>query len=490
MKRLGVALVLLACLPALCSAQEEAADFRPASTNVWDAQYPRVDSKGRVEVRLKAPDATKVRLNFWSGPKIDMVKGPDGVWSVITEPLVPGLHYYTLIVDGVEMADTGSRAFFGGSKYASAIEVPEAGSTYYSIQNVPHGQVREVWYFSKVTGTWRHALVYTPPGYDEKRTERYPVLYLQHGGGEDETGWIRQGHANFILDNLIASGKAKPMLVVMAYGYARRAGQQAPDLAGKGFGSPEFRKAMHDITAAFEADVTEALIPFIDTTFRTMADRDHRAMAGLSMGGMQTFHITLNHLDLFSHIGGFSGAAGALTLGRDLDPKTDYNGVLADPAAFAKKVHVAVAGRRDSRARAHARRHPEAAYVAHGGWHRARLPGVARHRPRVADVATESQRLRAETLPLGLARGRPSTRQIWGLRGPLPSAWWRAVVPSRRAETSGPSLVRTAARHEEQRKQIAGMPQSLTHDYFAVDIARSGESLSDQHVESGCIALL
>jgi hypothetical protein len=220
MKRLGVALVLLACLPALCSAQE-ATDFRPASTNVWDAPYPRVDSKGRVEVRLKAPDATKVRLNFWSGPKIDMVKGPDGVWSVITEPLVPGLHYYTLIVDGVEMADTGSRAFFGGSKYASAIEVPEPGSTYYSIQNVPHGQVREVWYFSKVTGTWRHALVYAPPGYDEKRTERYPVLYLQHGGGEDETGWIRQGHANFILDNLIASGTAKPMLVVMAYGYAR-----------------------------------------------------------------------------------------------------------------------------------------------------------------------------------------------------------------------------------------------------------------------------
>ena len=130
------------------------------------------------------------------------------------------------------MADTGSRSFFGGSKYASAVEVPEPGSMYYSAQDVPHGQVREVWYFSKVTGTWRHALVYAPPGYDEKTTERYPVLYL-HGGGEDETGWVRQGHANFILDNLIASGKAKPMLVVMAYGYARRAGAQPPDLEGK-----------------------------------------------------------------------------------------------------------------------------------------------------------------------------------------------------------------------------------------------------------------
>ena len=151
MKRLGVTLVLLACLPALCSAQE-ATDFRPASTNVWDAQYPRVDSKGRVEVRLKAPDATKVRVNFWSGPKVDMVKQADGFWTVITAPLVPGLHYYTLIVDSVEIADTGSRAFFGGGKYASAVEVPEPGSAYYSIHNVPHGQVREVWYFSKVTG--------------------------------------------------------------------------------------------------------------------------------------------------------------------------------------------------------------------------------------------------------------------------------------------------------------------------------------------------
>src|SRR3982751_138512 len=235
--RLGIVIFLLS---SLCFAQDSG-DFQPASTNVWGAEYPRVDSAGRVQVRVKAPDATKVKLNFWSGPKLDMEKQPDGFWTVTTPPLVPGLHYYTLIIDGAEMSDTGSHAFFGGGKYASAVEVPEPGSTYYSIQDVPHGQVREVWYSSKVTGTWRHALVYAPPGYDEKTTERYPVLYLQHGGGEDETGWVRQGHANVILDNLIASGKAKPMLVVMAYGYARRAGAQAPDLAGKGFGSPEFR---------------------------------------------------------------------------------------------------------------------------------------------------------------------------------------------------------------------------------------------------------
>ena len=337
MKKAGWALFLVA---SLCSAQESG-DFRPAATNVWGAEYPRVDGAGRVEVRIKAPDATKVRVSFWSGPKLDLVKQSDGLWTVTTPPLVPGLHYYMLNVDGAEVADLGSQAFFGGGKYASAVEVPEPGSTYYSIQPVPHGQVREVWYDSKVTGTWRHALVYLPPGYDEQVKRRYPVLYLQHGGGEDETGWIRQGRANFILDNLIAAGSTQPMIVVMAYGYARRAGQPIPDLTGKPPGSPERAKVMLDMASAFEADVTEALIPFVDSTFRTTADRDHRAMAGLSMGGMQTFHVTLRHLDLFSYIGGFSGAGAAQMLaGEKLDARTAYNGAFADPEAFAKKVRL------------------------------------------------------------------------------------------------------------------------------------------------------
>ena len=337
MKKAGWVLFFAA---SLCSAQESG-DFRPAETNVWGAEYPRVDGAGKVELRIKAPDATKVRVSFWSGPKLDLVKQSDGLWTVTTPPLVPGLHYYMFNVDGAEVADLGSHAFFGGGKHASAVEVPEAGSTYYSIQPVPHGQVREVWYDSKVTGTWRHALVYLPPGYDEQTKRRYPVLYLQHGGGEDETGWIRQGRANFILDNLVAAGSSQPMIVVMAYGYARRAGQPVPDLAGKPPGSPERAKAMLDMASAFEADVTEALIPFVDSTFRTMADRDHRAMAGLSMGGMQTFHVTLNHLDLFSYIGGFSGAGAAqLLAGEKLDARTAYNGAFADPAAFAKKVRL------------------------------------------------------------------------------------------------------------------------------------------------------
>jgi enterochelin esterase family protein len=337
MKQIGIMILLFA---SLCCAQEPG-DFQPAVTNVWDAQYPRVDGAGRVQLRVKAPDATKVRANFWSGPKLDMEKQADGFWTVTTPPLVPGLHYYTIIIDGAEVSDTNSHAFFGGGKHASMVEIPEPGSTYYLIQDVPHGQVREVWYNSKVTGSWRHALVYTPPKYDEQTKARYPVLYLQHGGGEDETGWIRQGDANFILDNLIAAGNCKPMIIVMAYGYARRAGQAPPDLTGKPFGSPEMLKAMQEMGAAFEDDVTQALIPYIDSTFRTIPDRDHRAMAGLSMGGMQTFQITLNHLDLFSYIGGFSGAGGMLVLGnRKLDPRTDYNGVFADPAAFAKKVHL------------------------------------------------------------------------------------------------------------------------------------------------------
>ncbi len=337
MKLMGVALLLLA---SFCSAQQ-AGDFLPSATNVWDAGYPRIDSTGRVEIRIKAPDATKVKLNFWSGPKIDMMKQPDGFWTVTTPPLVPGFHYYTLNIDGAEVADPGTHGYFGGSKFASGVEVPEPGSTYYSIQNVPHGQVREVWYNSKVTGTWRHALVYLPPDYDTQPKIRYPVLYLQHGGGEDETGWIRQANANFILDNLIAAKSCKSMIVVMAYGYARRAGQTPPDLTGKPFGSPEMMKAMQDMSAAFEDDVTQALIPFIDSTFRTFSDRDHRAMAGLSMGGMQTFQVTLDHLELFSYIGGFSGAGGMLLFSdRKLDPKTDFNGVFADPAAFGKKVHL------------------------------------------------------------------------------------------------------------------------------------------------------
>lgn len=338
MKLIGVWMLFAA---SFCMAQD-AGDFKPATSNVLDAQYPKVDSNSRVEIRFKAPDATQVRVNFWSGPKTDMEKQPDGFWTFTTPPMAPGLHYYTVIVDGAEVSDPSSTAYFGGSKWASAVEVPEVGATYYLPQDVPHGQVRQVWYHSSVTDTWRDAYVYTPPDYDTKAKERYPVLYLQHGGGEDESGWIRQGKANFILDNLIAAGSTTPMIVVMANGYATRAGYVVPDLSGKPFGSPEFMKVMQERMGAFEDDMTQALIPFIDKTFRTLPDRDHRAMAGLSMGGMQTFQVTLDHLNLFSYIGGFSGAGGFQMMRGDqkIDMKTAFNGEFADPAAFAKRVHL------------------------------------------------------------------------------------------------------------------------------------------------------
>ena len=241
MRQVGLSVLLAASacsMAGLCAAQESC-DFKPATTNVWGAEYPRVDGAGRVEIRVKAPDASKVRLNFWSGPKVDMAKQADGFWTVITAPLAPGLHYYTLVVDGVEMNDIGCHAFFGGGKHASAVEVPEAGARPTTRSRpCPHGQVREVWYDSKVTGTWRHALVYLPSDYDEQ-AKRYPVLYLQHGGGEDETGWIRQGRANFILDNLIAAGQLQAddrrdgvRLRAARRPDASRPGRQAVRLAG------------------------------------------------------------------------------------------------------------------------------------------------------------------------------------------------------------------------------------------------------------------
>jgi enterochelin esterase-like enzyme len=246
-----------------------------------------------------------------------MERGEGGVWTVTTPPVIPGFHYYKLSVDGVEINDPASDAFFGTGRPTSGIEVPEKGVDFYHAKDVPHGEVRSRWYRSKVTGQTRHLLVYTPPGYDTELKARYPVLYLQHGGGEDETGWTRQGFANFILDNLIASGKAKPMIVVMEKGYATRAGGAASK------GGFDF--------SVFEDVVIKDLIPLIDSTYRTVAHRDQRAIAGLSMGAAQALRIGLTHLDTFSAVGAFSGVG-------KVDPKTAYGGAFADPAAFDRKV--------------------------------------------------------------------------------------------------------------------------------------------------------
>jgi enterochelin esterase family protein len=320
----------LAFSQTVAATQAEPLEGVPASTNVPGAQFPRVNPDRSVTFRVHAPEAKFV------GFRIDSIYAAErnaaGDWTVRTKPQVPGFHYYWLIIDSVRVNDPSSETFYGTGKMTSGIEVPEPGVDFYAVKNVPHGDVRERWYFSKTTQTPRRAFVYTPPGYDRSRT-RYPVLYLQHGGGEDERGWVEQGHVAAIMDNLIAEKKAKPMLIVMERGYAVRPGGATPASTSSAPPTPADRFAP---MAAFSDVVVNDLIPMIDSTYRTLTDREHRAMAGLSMGGMQTFQTTLNHLDRFAWIGGFSGAA--LPGAAPLDMKTSYNGVLADSATFNRKV--------------------------------------------------------------------------------------------------------------------------------------------------------
>jgi enterochelin esterase-like enzyme len=307
----------------LCLGQA-ADESKPASTNVMNAEYPRIHPDLRATFRLKAPDAHKVQVRIGHGT-YEMTRAGDGLWYVTTPPLVPGFHYYSFDVDGANVSDPSSHTYYGTGRDASGIEVPEKGVDFYQPKDVPHGEVRIRWYLSKVTGAWRRCFVYTPPGYDTNPRARYPVLYLQHGMGEDETGWIFQGRANFILDNLIAAKKAKPMIVVMDNGYARRAGTQAAGVPA-------------DI-GGFDDLMIEDVIPMIDRAYRTLADREHRAMAGLSMGGNQTCQLTLRHLDKFAWIGAFSGTGNGLSTA-PIDPKTFIGGVFADGKAFNAKVRL------------------------------------------------------------------------------------------------------------------------------------------------------
>ncbi len=311
-----------------------AAEAVPATSNIAGTEYPRLTPDLRVVFRVKAPDAQKVEFDL--GKHYAATKDGEGNWTATTDPQVPGFHYYFLVIDGVSVNDPGSETFYGTGKEASGIEIPEKGVDFYQVKNVPQGEVRERRYFSKTTGSWRRIFVYTPPDYDTRRAARYPVLYLQHGSGEDERGWGNQGRVGIILDNLIAEGKAKPMLVVMENGYARRAGETAtpPGPGGPGGGAPDFSRMFSALDDVFLKD----LIPMIDSTYRTVPDRDHRALAGLSMGGFQAYLIGLNHTDVFASIGGFSGGGGGF--GGPLDLKTDHNGVMADPDAFNKKMRL------------------------------------------------------------------------------------------------------------------------------------------------------
>lgn len=276
-------------------------DFKPASTNQPGKEFPQVNSQGRVRFRIVAPEATSVSCTFRDSTQF--VKGDDGAWIGYTRPLDEGFHYYMIRIDGAEVPDPNSRYFFGAARWGSGVEVPAHDADFYALKHVPHGQVREILFHSPSTNSERRAFVYTPPGYDDDLTQRYPVLYLQHGYGENEYGWSVQGHAGLIMDNLLAEQKTKPFLIVMTYGMTNEI---------RFGGIREF-----DIRP-FQTVLCEELIPFIDAQFRTLADQPHRAMAGLSMGGMETKTITLARPDLFSHIGLFSG--GSISVSDIKDP--------------------------------------------------------------------------------------------------------------------------------------------------------------------------
>ena len=341
-------------------------DWKPISYVAPGQQYPQINSEKRAKFRVNAPNAKEVSATI-GNPPLTVTKDADGIWTIVTAPLVEGFHYYQISVDGARFADPNTRTFFGSSRWMSGIDVPSDDMDFFAAKDVPHGTVREQPYFSSVSKAWRRCFVYTPPGYDQNPAARYPVLYLQHGAGEDETAWSVQGRTNFILDNLIAEGKAKPMIIVMdngggsgLFGTPRggRGGPPASSLVAPnatataapsaatvtppaatasaapaaGRGGPPGRGPGGMNFSEFENILLKDIIPMIDSNYRTVADRTARGMAGLSMGGMQTRNIGLSHLDTFSHIGIFSGG----TLG---DPKAE-NSPLAKVDEFNRLVKV------------------------------------------------------------------------------------------------------------------------------------------------------
>ena len=274
-------------------------DFKPSAVNQLGKEFPQVNSEGRVRVQISAPEALKVQLDI-GAVKYDLKKDEKGVWTGESAPQDEGFHYYQLNIDGASVPDPGSLYFYGASRWGSGIEVPAQDQDFYALKNVPHGQVREHIYYSEVNKAMRRCFVYTPPGYDKNTKKRYPVLYLQHGGGENETGWSSQGRANLIMDNLIAEGKAKSFIIVMDNGTWTMSG---PRRSEGGTWPP---KGWAD---GFMNTLLKDIIPMIDANYRTLANQKNRAMAGLSMGGMQTRVITLANPDVFSQVGMFSGGS-------------------------------------------------------------------------------------------------------------------------------------------------------------------------------------
>jgi len=298
-------------------------DFKPSSVNQPGKLFPQVNSEGRVRASIPAPQANKVQLDI-GGVNYDMVKDDKGVWTGESAPQDEGFHYYQLNIDGASVPDPGTRYFYGAGRWGSCIEIPAKDQDFFALKDVPHGLVSENIYFSKITNSWRRCFVYTPDGYEKDAKTRYPVIYLQHGSFEDETGWPTQGKANLILDNLIASKKAVPMIIVMDNGYAYK--PQSGDPAARP-------------VSVFEEVMITEIIPMIDAKFRTIADREHRAIAGLSMGANQTMRIIMNNLDKFSHYGGFSGTSNYPS-SAEIDPATFLDGKFNDGTALNKQFKV------------------------------------------------------------------------------------------------------------------------------------------------------
>lgn len=261
----------------------------PAPSNISNAAYPQITTDSRVIFNIKAPEAQKIQIDL--GKKYDLVKDNDGIWKITTDSISEGFHYYSLLIDGVAVADPASQTFYGMGRMASGIEIPFSGGAYYAMQNVPHGDIRIKKYFSAVTRSWRQFYIYTPPAYDSAVNNSYPVLYILHGGGEDETGWAKQGKTDLILDNLIAAGKARPMLVVMMDGNMSGGG-----IAGFGERSLQL----------FERELKEAVMPFVEKNYRIAKGSANTALAGLSMGGLQTLYAGIKNTDHFAYLGVFS----------------------------------------------------------------------------------------------------------------------------------------------------------------------------------------
>lgn len=301
MRRHLITIVLMLTLSgSLCFAQTNQPaitdDFKPSTLNQPAKEYPQVNSQGYVRFRIEAPQAQSVVVSLGLGGTrggTPLTKAGDGFWTGTTAgPMEEGFHYYHLTIDGGVFNDPGTLNFYGSTRWESGIEIPAHDQDFYALKSVPHGNVQQILFPSKSTATSRRAFVYTPPTYGKGKSKRYPVLYLQHGWGEDETAWTNQGHANLIMDNLIAEGKIKPFIVVMTYGMTN-------DVKLGGIRN-------FDI-AAFQTVLVDELIPYIDDNFSTIANQQHRAMAGLSMGGMETHTISLNKPEVFSYYALLSG---------------------------------------------------------------------------------------------------------------------------------------------------------------------------------------